>query len=141
MKKGESERYCSSSNFSKEIIMNFRISVLLFMLALTLFSLCQAHKKMDKIDFPVLKGPYLGQNQPGRIPEIFARGIISKEKSAEYGGHFSPDGSEFFFTRYSPGEHGKIWMARIKNGNWTVPQSISFLGDCHGAESCMSPDG
>lgn len=31
----------------------------------------------SKEDFPVLKGPYLGQKPPGVKPEIFAPGIVS----------------------------------------------------------------
>ena len=95
----------------------------------------------DKSGFSVLKGPYLGQKPPGMTPEIFASGIISTENSAEYGGHFSPDGREFFFTRYSPEEQGKLWMTRLENDSWTLPQVVSFLGGYHGVESCMSPDG
>ena len=30
-------------------------------------------------NFPVLKGPYLGQKPPGLTPEIFAPEIISSE--------------------------------------------------------------
>ncbi|MBE0655504.1 MAG: hypothetical protein IH594_17005, partial [Bacteroidales bacterium] len=51
-------------------------------------------------DFSKLRGPYLGQNPPGLTPEIFAPGIISTEQF-EFGGTFSPDGTEFFFTRRS----------------------------------------
>ena len=32
-------------------------------------------------EFPVLKGPYLGQKPPGMKPEIFAQGIITTDKS------------------------------------------------------------
>ena len=88
------------------------------MLSLSLFTLCQAQENVkDDSDFPVLKGPYLGQKLPRMAPEIFAPGIISTGKSAEYGGHFSPDGSEFFFTRYSPGEQGELWMTKLENDN------------------------
>jgi hypothetical protein len=118
----------------------FRIILIIF--SLTFFTLCQGQEKTeDTFDFPMLKGTYLGQKQPGMKPEIFAPGIISTENSAEYGGHFSPDGSEFFFTRYSPKGQGKgeLWLTRLENDNWTFPQAVSFL--YHAVESCMSPDG
>jgi len=122
--------------------MNSRFRFLLIILSLTLLTSCQAQDNTkDKSDFPVLTGSYLGQKPPEMKPEIFAPGIISTEKSAEYGGHFSPDGSEFFFTRYSPGKQGKLWMTRLENDNWTLPQVVSFLEGYHGVESCMSPDG
>ena len=116
------------------------IVVLVALFISTIPALAQETTK-DKSDFPVLIGPYLGQKLPGIKPEIFARGIISAEKSADYGGHFSPDGSEFFFTRYLPGEQGELWMTRLENDFWTLPQVVSFLGGYHGVESCMSPDG
>lgn len=99
----------------------------------------RSNDENEKNKFPVLKGPYLGQKPPGITPEIFASGIISKAKSAECGGHFSPDGSEFYFTRYSRGDKGELWLTRFENGCWTFPQTVAFLK--HGVESCMSPDG
>ena len=32
-------------------------------------------------DFPILKGPYLGQKPPGTMPEVFAPGIISVDEN------------------------------------------------------------
>lgn len=49
-------------------------------------------------DFPVLKGPYLGQKPPGMTPEIFAPGIVSSSGATEYGIAFAPDGKEFYFS-------------------------------------------
>jgi len=110
--------------------------IVVFFLGIILFNHCT---RTD--DFPVLKGPYLGQKPPGMTPEIFVSGIISTENSAEYGGHFSPDGKEFFFTRYSLGKQGKLWMTKLENDNWTLPRVVSFLNGYHGVESCMSTDG
>jgi len=53
-------------------------------------------------NFPVLKGPYLGQNPPGMTPEVFAPNIISTDKR-ELNSVFSPDGKEFYFTKRSDG--------------------------------------
>jgi Tol biopolymer transport system component len=47
-------------------------------------------------DFPILKGPYLGQKPPGMTPEIFAPGIVSTGLD-ELNSVFSPDGDEFYF--------------------------------------------
>ncbi|GHF11610.1 hypothetical protein GCM10017044_01760 [Kordiimonas sediminis] len=41
-------------------------------------------------------GPYLGQQPPGLIPEVFAPGLVSTN-GWEYGGTFSPDMQEFYF--------------------------------------------
>jgi len=48
-------------------------------------------------DFPILKGPYLGQKPSGMSPEIFAPGMVSTELE-EFGCSFTPDGTEVYFT-------------------------------------------
>ena len=43
-----------------------------------LFSILVFSSYAQQDDFPVLKGPYLGQKPPGLTPQLFAPGIISK---------------------------------------------------------------
>ena len=50
-------------------------------------------------EFPVLKGPYLGQTPPGLTAEPFAPGIVNTAEWGDAGG-FSPDMNEFFVTRW-----------------------------------------
>ena len=50
---------------------------------------------------PGPSGPYFGQEPPGMEPEKFAPGFISSPDLSEYSGAFSPDGSEYYFYRYS----------------------------------------
>ena len=77
-------------------------------------------------DFPVLKGPYLGQKPPGSIPEIFAPGIVSTEENRELGGcAFSPDGKECYFTRAIENDW-VIFFTRWENEGWTVPEPVKF---------------
>ena len=45
-----------------------------------------------------LDGRYLGQPVPGMTPEVFASEIISSEH-VDLSGFFSPDFSEYYFTR------------------------------------------
>ncbi len=49
--------------------------------------------------FPILEGPYLGQDPPGLSPEVFAPGIVT---TADWGdaGTFSPDMNEFYVSRW-----------------------------------------
>lgn len=47
-------------------------------------------------DFPVLRGPYLGQKPPGLIPEIFAEGVMTTEFHEHSSPAFSPDGKEVY---------------------------------------------
>ena len=87
----------------------------------------QAQKKLD--NFPVLKGPYLGQKPPGMEPEIFAPGIISTEKS-EINSVFSPDGNEFYFSRWDPSKkiHIIMSMKRVNKKNGSVIFTDMFGG-------------
>ena len=66
-------------------------SIVIFVFLLVSSSDLTAKKK-----FPVLKGPYLGQEPPGMTPEISAPGIFSTEKR-ELNLVFSSKGDEFFF--------------------------------------------
>ena len=90
-------------------------------------------------NFPVLKGPYLGQNPPGKTPEIFAPGIISTP-AHEYSFTVLPDGSEMFFTRHI-GEYSHIYYTKIENGRWTEPRVAPFSGKFADYDQCFAPDG
>ncbi|OGD27496.1 MAG: hypothetical protein A2028_01390 [Candidatus Aminicenantes bacterium RBG_19FT_COMBO_59_29] len=79
-------------------------------------------------DFPVLKGPYLGQKPPGMTPEIFAPGIVSIPDVTEWSGHFSPDGTEYYFYRFSQTLQPAIFMSKVIDGKWTKPEPAAFAG-------------
>jgi ankyrin repeat protein len=70
--------------------------------------------------FPVLTGPYLGQNPPGNTPESFAPGIVSVGHSTV---STSPDGKEMYWNSGS-----SIMMTKIKDGRWTKPEIAPFSG-------------
>ena len=76
-----------------------KIIVLVLIILISSMPALAREKTKDKSDFPVLKGPYLGQKPPGLIPEIFAPGILSSPKDHEYTCSISPDGKEIYFTR------------------------------------------
>jgi hypothetical protein len=93
-------------------------------------------------DFPVLKGPYLGQKPPGLSPEIFAPGIVSTEKYKEFGITFSPDGTEFYFTRGSiEFRENTIMVCREKDGYWIKPEIASFGGIYYDDEPHITSNG
>ena len=75
-------------------------------------------------DFPVLKGPYLGQKPPGMTPELFAPGIIIQAPHSA--AVFSPDGCEVFYVPWST-----LKMETMKqiNGVWTKPHTVSFASE------------
>ncbi len=79
-------------------------------------------------DFPVLKGPYLGQKPPGLKPEIFAQGIISTGENELCHG-FLNEGSLFIFSRmepYSDWRYKPTYFMELKDGKWTEPALVPF---------------
>lgn len=85
---------------------------------------------------------YFGQKRPGSIPEVFAPGVVSTEEF-EFGGTFTPDGKEYFFTRrldYA-GSANRIYYTQLLNGSWTTPVLAPFAVDVFEFEPVMSPDG
>lgn len=70
------------------------------MLVILLIStLTVSSKSYSQDEFPVLKGPYLGQTPPGLTAKPFAAGIVNTEEWGDAGG-FSPDMNEFFVSRW-----------------------------------------
>ena len=90
-------------------------------------------------EFPVLKGPYIGQKTPGMTPEIFAPGIISTDKR-EINSVFSPDGKEFFFTR-KDGDTMNMYFSRRIDDRWTKPEVFPYNDSTWNGDMNYSPDG
>jgi hypothetical protein len=88
-------------------------------------------------DFPILKGPYLGQKPPGMIPEIFAPGIISNSDFLEYCLTFSSDGKEIYFNRSGAG----VFVCRLKDNGWSDPEKPEFAKRYKVGEAHITPDG
>ncbi len=92
-------------------------------------------------DFPILKGPYLGQREPGPAPEMFAPGILSLGFH-EHNIAISPDGNEIFFVAAAPDfSRYLILTTRLKNGAWTMPEVAPFSGGRNDGAPAFSPDG
>jgi len=84
-----------------------------------------------------LDGPCLGQTPPGRVPEVFAPGILSTT-AHEYHVSFAPDGREILFSRSGVG----TLVSRWKDDGWTVPEPLYFLDEDHLTEEAnFTPDG
>jgi len=97
--------------------------------------------KAQQDEFPVLKGPYLGQKPPGMIPEIFAPGIISTNIH-EACLVFSPDGKEVFYRimDYNHSYYAIVFMEYV-NGLWKRPRIAPFSGKYRDADLFFSPGG
>jgi ankyrin repeat protein len=90
--------------------------------------------------FPVLKGDYLGQTEPGDTPQMFAPGIVSGHgfESEHSPPVFSPDLKEVYWT---PKYKGPIFFMEQKNDVWTAPKSAPFCSEYGDGEPIFSPDG
>jgi len=98
---------------------------------LAVFSL--SSKSYSQDDFPILKGPYMGQKTPGMVAEPFAPGIISKE-GWELEGVFAPGMKEFYFTTNR--KRATVIGFRQKNNIWSKYIEFPRTG-----EIVFSPDG
>ena len=86
---------------------------------------------------------YLGEEPPGRTPEVFGKGVISTEANIELGITISPDGKEIFFTRRpkGTGQTNRLMFLRFEGGRWTTPAPAPFTSDHQDLEPNFSPDG
>ena len=109
-------------------------------MAITLFMIFSTCKQQS--NFPVLRGPYLGQEPPGMTPKVFAPGIISIKNHRDYGCTFSPDGNWFFFTRGTNGENKEsIMFCKLEESGWTTPQYAFNSWEYSQGEPNFSPNG
>ena len=95
-------------------------------------------------DFPVLKGPYLGQKPPGMTPDVFAPDVLSTKDFIEMGCTWTPDGREFYFGRSETSDissNWAIWGMREKDGVWSEPQVVAFSGVYRDISPFITPDG
>ncbi len=95
---------------------------------------------MQNHDFPVLKGPYLGQKPPGLTAELFASEIISTFDKPEMCASFTADGKEFYYNAQHEG-HWSIFLTREINRRWTKPKPLTFTSGYTDRDFTMSPDG
>ena len=102
------------------------IKLLLLMWGLlTLFPYCST-----QADFPVLRGPYLGQKPPGLTPELFAPGIVPTDNNEALYGFFN-NCTLFLFDR-TPADLEEwtpaVYRMELKDGKWTRPNASPYLG-------------
>ncbi|MCP4153206.1 MAG: hypothetical protein GY757_36080 [bacterium] len=117
------------------------IGLTLFLTLLIFTNLLFAEEKAAKEkEFPVLKGPYLGQKVPGLKAEIFAPGIISIKGRYEYGISFSPDGKELLYSIEPP---SRVMYTKQTNGIWSKPGVTNFTKGTKKTEmeAFFTPDG
>ena len=87
-----------------------------------------------------LTGPYLGQTPPDTTPAVFAPGIVSDPLYTEYSGTFSPDGTEYYFYRFSDTEPSELLSSRVVDGGWTDPQALAIAAGYDAGEPHVTLD-
>jgi pimeloyl-ACP methyl ester carboxylesterase len=83
-----------------------------------------------------VKGPYFGQKPPGRVPKVFAPGIVSSRGGFEFCASFTPDGREFYLNRGPD-----ICVSRLEEEGWTAPEPASFNAPDLDHEAHVTADG
>ena len=87
------------------------------------------------IRFPEITGYFMGQQPPGKTPEMFMPGIVSGPYRAHGTVVFSPDGKEAYWSDMIPGAQSTMEMKMI-DGRWTYPiRSVMWK------DPSMTPDG
>jgi Tol biopolymer transport system component len=90
--------------------------------------------------FPVLEGPYFGQEAPRDEAGLFMDGVISKEDEPEMNAGFSVDGKEFYFCARHRDDWA-IFSTREEDGRWLEPAPLPFTSDYTDRDFTLSPDG
>jgi len=72
-------------------------------------------------DFPLLKGPYMGQTPPGPSPQLFLRTLLDRSHSSPV---FTPDGNQVFWSA-----DDIIHFMEQTDGVWTRPRHLKLIED------------
>ena len=115
-----------------------RYKTFFVVMLLSLIFVFSTHAHQD--DFPVLKGPYLGQKPPGIIHELFSPGVISSDINEHSPAAFSPDGKEVYWA-VTDGRMMTIKYMKQENGRWEAPQIAPFAEGLECSSPVYSVDG
>jgi len=85
-----------------------------------------------------MRGAYMGQPEPQRIPKMFAPNFISTEEY-EFGSVFNSDATEFFYGVDVNGK-SEIRYSKLTNGNWSQPITILSHSSYGYNDPFLSPD-
>lgn len=117
--------------------MRWKMLAILLLVMVLMIGILLAQEK--KPEFPVVKGPYLGQKPPGMVPQIFAPGIISTDMQEGSSG-FDIDSRHFVFQRNM---NRKVYTYEIerKDEQWSQPQLVPFAHMMRNGDFTFAPDG
>ncbi|MCK5148646.1 hypothetical protein KAR48_17965 [bacterium] len=123
---------------------NFTLLNLILFIGILTNSCIQNNVSRNKNEskFAELSGPYLGQEPPGEIPELFAPGLITTGLS-EKKIFFSADGNECYWEIFirQPFRKGYLFQSECINGKWTEPMEVKLNTELNTGYYSLSPDG
>ncbi len=114
--------------------------ILLIVFAVFILASCFVSAQEPDSGLLELKGPYLGQRPPGRMPEIFAPDIISSGVH-ELDITISPDLNEILFSRSGFDWYTAIIKLKRTDGVWSDPVTIEHTEKMSCKYPFISPDG
>jgi hypothetical protein len=93
--------------------------------------------------FPQRAGPYLGQTPPGKDPEPFVFDVVPPAYRLHSAPAFMPGAREVYFSAmdFSVRFSEKIFVMRMTNGAWSVPEVAPFSGEFFDGSPAISRDG
>jgi hypothetical protein len=127
---------------TKEIRINeCRMKTLLLITVIILLgTLCYCQTNPN--DLPVMNGPYLGQTEPGLIPELFAPGLVSTGQGVHGNIVFTTDFSEAaWHPNYMVNGKALIYIMKYVNGKWQTPKEFFLKDGFNYSEPFYSYDG
>jgi ankyrin repeat protein len=92
--------------------------------------------EQNPVEFPILKGKFLGQKKPGLEPELFAPGIVSTPQSEHSVIVFNSVGNEAFWS-----SGNAIFSIKMRDNQWLPPQVATFSGKFRNYSMAYSSDG
>lgn len=94
-------------------------------------------------DFPILTGPYLGQEPPASEPVKFPFDYMPEGYRLHSAPAFTPDGKEVYFSAmdFSIAFSEKIFVMKMEEDAWGPPAVASFSGDFFDGSPSISRDG
>ncbi len=121
-------------------MMLLRKSIFVLMISLVLSVSFFAEKDaVNEVNWPILKGPYLGQKTPGMKPEIFAPGIISTKESEGCSGWGNE--MEFFIYQKWINREPILYVIYRSNNVWLEPVHITSVDKYRVGDFTIAPDG
>ena len=96
----------------------------------------------DRADGSAVRGKYLGQKAPGRIPQPFAPAGLPIAGVQHCFPTFDRDGKEVYWMDFDlVNRKGVIMTMKIEQGCWTSPQVAPFSGEHNDHSPVFSRDG